>query len=182
MSSFDPPTELPTWISVNPRPLQPLQKHPEPSFLPSLPSPPRQPAFSNLYSLSTHIIPAAYPRVSPDVPLPERVPDTGIDSEERKRMYSQKSADMMDARRRQGTGKSAEGSRKLLWNCLNRYVKKDLGIGQNGLTLFFAHANGFPKEVSSFPSLTSRRLRSSVVDLGAVTKSFTVESLKASNR
>lgn len=41
-----------------------------------------------------------------------------------------------------------EGSDKLLWNCLNRYVKKDLVEGGKGVTLFFAHANGFPKEVS----------------------------------
>ena len=146
MSYLDPPTEMPSRTSVNPRPLLPLQKHPEPSFLPPLPSPRRQPAFSDLYTLSTHIIPAAYPRLTSDVPQPERVPDNSVDKEERKRIIEQKSVEMLAAKRRQSASKPGEGSRKLLWNCVNRYVKNDLN-GAGGLTLFFAHANGFPKEV-----------------------------------
>ena len=148
MSSFAPPTELPTWTSTNPRPLVPLQTCPEPSVLPSLPSPPRQPIFSNLYTLSTHIIPAAYPRVSLDVPLPERVPDIGIDQEERKKIIAQKAVEFLNTRHNEYTSEptAAAGSKKLLWNCVNRYAKKDLN-GQRGLTLFLAHANGFPKEV-----------------------------------
>jgi hypothetical protein len=39
-----------------------------------------------------------------------------------------------------------ERSEKLLWNSINRYVKR-VQDGRKGLTLFFAHANGFPKEV-----------------------------------
>jgi hypothetical protein len=138
--------ELPPWSSINPRPLAPLQRHPEPSTLPSLPSPPRQPAFSHLYTLSTHIIPAAYPRLTADVSEPERVPDTGIDKEERKRIGDQRAGEMLAARWRQINGEPMEGSRKLLWNCVNRYARNDMN-GQKGLTLFLAHANGFPKEV-----------------------------------
>jgi len=33
----------------------------------------------------------------------------------------------------------------LLWNCLNRYVRK--GASGTGLTLLLTHANGFPKEI-----------------------------------
>jgi hypothetical protein len=43
----------------------------------------------------------------------------------------------------------SDGYPLVLWNCVNRYVKKDLDLSnKTGVTLFFAHANGFPKEVS----------------------------------
>ncbi|RXW19272.1 hypothetical protein EST38_g6587 [Candolleomyces aberdarensis] len=41
-----------------------------------------------------------------------------------------------------------DGHPKVLWNCINRYVRKDLSpSNRTGLTLFVAHANGFPKEI-----------------------------------
>ena len=41
-----------------------------------------------------------------------------------------------------------DGHPKVLWNCINRYVRNNLSSSnRTGLTLFFAHANGFPKEV-----------------------------------
>ncbi|PFH44988.1 hypothetical protein AMATHDRAFT_10265 [Amanita thiersii Skay4041] len=42
-----------------------------------------------------------------------------------------------------------EGYKRVLWNCLNRYYKVGTGegCGGKGLTLFVAHANGFPKEI-----------------------------------
>ena len=46
--------------------------------------------------------------------------------------------------------KVTDGYPRVLWNCVNRYVKSDLESGKSrkaGITLFFAHANGFPKEV-----------------------------------
>ena len=42
-----------------------------------------------------------------------------------------------------------DGYPLVLWNCVNRYVKQGLNVSnKTGVTLFFAHANGFPKEVS----------------------------------
>lgn len=41
------------------------------------------------------------------------------------------------------------GYPKRLWICLNRYVRNDTTGSKKGLTLFFAHANGFNKEVCS---------------------------------
>jgi hypothetical protein len=38
-----------------------------------------------------------------------------------------------------------EGNTQPLWCVLNRYVRTNATGG--GVTLFFAHANGFPKEV-----------------------------------
>lgn len=54
-----------------------------------------------------------------------------------------------------GAGASCQpGSRKPFWNCVNRIVRKDLGESRGrGLTLFFAHANGFNKEVRIHNSL-----------------------------
>lgn len=43
-----------------------------------------------------------------------------------------------------------DGYPRVLWNCVNRYVRNDLNLkagSSTGLTLFFAHANGFPKEM-----------------------------------
>jgi hypothetical protein len=74
------------------------------------------------------------------------VPDNTIDRQERKRISEQKIVEMLAAKRRQSASKPGEGSRQLLWNCVNRYVKNGMNE-QGGLTLFFAHANGFPKEV-----------------------------------
>lgn len=43
-------------------------------------------------------------------------------------------------------------SEKLLWNCVNRYVRTSgqSTAGGVGVTLFLAHANGFHKEASDF--------------------------------
>ena len=39
-------------------------------------------------------------------------------------------------------------NRALLWNCIKRFVKKERTKGSSKpVTLFIAHANGFPKEV-----------------------------------
>lgn len=41
-----------------------------------------------------------------------------------------------------------DGYPKVLWNCVNRYARNGLtSKNRTGLTLFFAHANGFPKEI-----------------------------------
>jgi hypothetical protein len=49
-----------------------------------------------------------------------------------------------------GDGYSWVTDERLLWNCVNRYVKKDKEdkVRTKGITLFLVHATGFPKEVS----------------------------------
>lgn len=42
-----------------------------------------------------------------------------------------------------------DGYPQVLWNCLNRYARRDLKEGKKGVTLIMMHANGFPKEVCS---------------------------------
>lgn len=148
MAHLRPPSVIPNIPSIHPRQLVSLQP-PPPDRLqkirPQLPSPSRQPNFSDVYTLTTHIIPAAYPRVSPDAPLPTKAPESGIDKAERGKICARSAQDLL-GRRQRHADHPLKGSDKLLWNCINRYVKKGLNNG-NGLTLFFAHANGFPKEV-----------------------------------
>lgn len=55
-------------------------------------------------------------------------------------------------------GYSGETDERLLWNCVNRYVKKDIKdkVRTKGITLFLVHATGFPKEVSVVISVHAR--------------------------
>lgn len=52
------------------------------------------------------------------------------------------------------------GYPRVLWNCLNRYVRKGLnGSNRTGVTLFLASGNGFPKEVSFYLEGTEKALK-----------------------
>lgn len=78
------------------------------------------------------------------VPTP---PPANVSKEERRAILAA-TRKQLDAYR---TTKVTDGYPRLLWNCVNRYVKKDLSErNRTGVTLFFAHANGFPKEVSVY--------------------------------
>src|SRR5882724_7787036 len=69
-ASYPRPTNARTWPTVVPRPLLPIEPPATIGALPPLPSPPRDPAFAPSYTLTTHLIPAAYPRTTPYIPLP----------------------------------------------------------------------------------------------------------------
>lgn len=162
----------PGWSSVHPRPLRPILPHPllDTAQTPALPTPRRPSVFHTpthgVYRLSTHLVPAAYPRLIPDIPLPEM--PAYIPNEPPSERRAKINALMKEVQETQNT--HAEGklggklSEKLLWNCVNRYVRTPAqavvsgGAGAGaGITLFLAHANGFHKEASG--CLTSSRLR-----------------------
>ncbi|KAF7970127.1 hypothetical protein HWV62_24952 [Athelia sp. TMB] len=151
MSSFDPPTAANRlkFISVNPRHLLPIYPHPQTApSLPSLPSPARPAAFGNHYTLSTHIIPAAYPRAAPNVPSFE--PDYSRLSKEAKKAAITEQAGALMRMHDRVLERGKDCAPAVLWNCVNRYSLKERKLqvgGAKRLTLFFAHANGFPKEV-----------------------------------
>ena len=114
---------------------------------PVLPSPHRKPAFDAPFTLTTHLFPATYLRTTRPIPLP-KLPGAGTTKEERRRMLSESASQLVDWGN--DTGAVTDGYPLVLWNCVNRYVKRDLDLSnKTGVTLFFAHANGFPKEVSS---------------------------------
>ncbi|KAG6907042.1 hypothetical protein DXG01_010813 [Tephrocybe rancida] len=135
-----------TWPSITPRKLLPVFPPPEPLLTlsrPSLPSQARKPSFNAPYTLSTHIFPAAYLRTTELVSQPSPPPGNASKAER------QASADAIlqeleDLR----VSLEPRGAKRVLWNCANRYVRDGLnGEPANGVTLFFAHANGFPKEI-----------------------------------
>ncbi|KAI6041545.1 Alpha/beta hydrolase family-domain-containing protein [Pisolithus marmoratus] len=145
-----PYTPSPPWPSVNPRPLLPIRPHPAPQRSPNLPSPPRQDIFHKDYALSTHIIPAAYPRLVPDVPLPEIPLHSDSTSPDKRQEEIVTIIKQLVERQECFTHGRLPGGhgKKPLWNCINRYVRTHRSNTTNtGLTLFLAHANGFPKEI-----------------------------------
>lgn len=92
------------------------------------------------------MVPAAFPRSTPDIPFPE-MPTWTPDKQEWNANV-RKTADAMIALRvKQWNGElESKGSRTPLWVCVNRYVRKGVREEGKGVTLFFAHANGLHKE------------------------------------
>ncbi|ETW77306.1 hypothetical protein HETIRDRAFT_436230 [Heterobasidion irregulare TC 32-1] len=149
--SYPRPESFQTWTPINPRPLLPIQPPPLQGLaLPPLPSPTRDAAFGPAYTLTTHLVPSAFPRSSADIPQPQ-VPahETKV---ERKARVARVAKEMLALKERQEAGESlGEGSRAVLWNSLNRYVRNEVGgqerhTRKKHLTLFCAHANGMHKE------------------------------------
>ncbi|KAI0772814.1 hypothetical protein BD413DRAFT_473512 [Trametes elegans] len=138
----------------HPKELLPLETPPIRISLPSLPSPPRNSLLDSHYTLSTHLVPAAYPRMTPDVPLPSS-PNWNGDKAVFKASVAQTAEHILALKERQWLGE-LDGllrSRRPLWNCVNRYVRKDAesprtsGPRRRSVTLFCAHGTGFPKEI-----------------------------------
>ncbi|KAG1739565.1 Alpha/Beta hydrolase protein [Suillus lakei] len=141
--AFEP---TPQWTTVNPKPWPPFRTHGEDLEKPPLPSTPRNKHFNESYTVSTHLVPAARTRLTPDIPLPV-LPKFATTPLEWKRNIQQLAAQIIERQEHFVRGNlSGERSEKLLWNCVNRYVKR-VPDGRKGLTLFLAHANGFPKEI-----------------------------------
>lgn len=119
---------------------------------PAFPSPRLSITPHSPFDVSTHIVPAAWLRTTPYIPLP-KMRNQHSRTEERKnaavelqaflsKVRSEASATIPGKRRYQG-------HKRLLWNAVNRYVKKgaiERSNGGSALTLFFAHGNGFNKE------------------------------------
>jgi len=135
-----PPVRPYHWPTIVPRKTIPVYPPPEPLVYPSLPSKPRQLPVTSEFTLSTHIVPAAHLRTLPYAPTPPPLPPNSPKAERKawnERFHCQLGILAVPP--------VSSGHPMLLWLCLNRYVRK--GAKGMGLTLFFAHANGFPKEV-----------------------------------
>ena len=139
-----------TWRPAATRSILPIFPPPEPLVKPALPSPPRQPTLDAPYTLTTHIFPAAYLRTAAHVPVPRSPPENATKAE-RQEFSMRTTKKLRDMR----TTVDPQAVPQVLWSCANRYVRNDLHSGRTigttrsrpGITLFFAHANGFPKEV-----------------------------------
>ncbi|KAI9438201.1 Alpha/Beta hydrolase protein [Lactarius indigo] len=127
---------------VKPSPLFPLQEPPQPLEYPALPCPPRDHRFTSAYTVTTHLIPAAFPRVSPFVPLPP-VPEH--ESKDERSARVERYASEFLALQTQHAPDKSESHPTVLWSVLNRYVREDTSR-ETGLTLLLLHANGLHKE------------------------------------
>ena len=124
-------------------PLLPLRSPPEPLNPPPLPCPSRDHRFASEYTVTTHLIPAAFPRCSPFVPVPVvKLPDYESRDERGARIELYKD-ELLSYHAQHGPDHSGTQP-MVLWSALNRYVRKDTG---RGLTLVLLHANGLHKEV-----------------------------------
>ncbi|KAJ4001956.1 hypothetical protein F5050DRAFT_1000936 [Lentinula boryana] len=120
---------------------------PDPLPKPSLPSGQRKPIWADddriPYTLTTHIVPAAYFREDEDIVLPNTPSADGSMTKEERKVCIQRADLKLREIRRKYEDEGRRPQHKALWLCLNRYVRKHT---KGGLTLFFAHANGFHKE------------------------------------
>ncbi|KAL0946116.1 hypothetical protein HGRIS_012381 [Hohenbuehelia grisea] len=152
------------------RPLIPV--YPPPADLlhpkPALPTPSRSPSVVHLgstqFSVSTHLVPAAHLRSVPqDIPIPPPPGPEVTDKRARRAAFDKIRVRLADIRRDVATERTHSGFPNVLWACVNRYVPVRSGAGGSGsrsgangkgLTLFFAHANGFHKETWE-PTITN---------------------------
>ncbi|KAG1789198.1 Alpha/Beta hydrolase protein [Suillus plorans] len=147
MTSSYPYTPTTFRATVKPRPWVPFKSHEGPVKVPFLPFKPRSDDLLGVYNISTHIIPGANPRITPDIPVPEPPPRsskrTGKDIKKLGLELMEQQARLVE------DGYSAVANERLLWNCVNRYVKKDrdVKVRTKGITLFLVHGAGFPKEI-----------------------------------
>jgi hypothetical protein len=126
--------------------LEPLQNPPLPNSTkqsPSLPKRnPRSPWKCSTHTLSTHIIPAAYPRVGRYKPLPPLI-DERLDPTQR-RERSHEMAKTLSRRQKDVRG---IWNGPPLFNVVNRYARNEIPSDKKGVTIVASHATGFPKEV-----------------------------------
>ncbi|KAF8909130.1 Alpha/Beta hydrolase protein [Mucidula mucida] len=150
--------KLPRAAEYNYPPLLELKPPPLPATLPALPFPQRSPPWlSDEWHHSTHIVPAAYPRIGPAFDLPQPLPfDATATKAERRKVLVEVEARFRELRETEKRAKKGQRT-DLLWICLNRYVRRRRD--REGVTLFLAHANGFNKETwePMIRSLLARR-------------------------
>ncbi|KAG1859215.1 Alpha/Beta hydrolase protein [Suillus subluteus] len=140
------PTTLRT--TVKPRPWVPFKPHEGHIEVPPLPFKRRSDDLFGTYNISTHIIPAANPRANLNIPVPEPPPRSS--KKRTKKDIKDLGIELMEQQARLGEdGYSGVTDERLLWNCVNRYVKKDneAKVRTKGITLFLVHGVGFPKEI-----------------------------------
>jgi len=131
------------------------------AVLPELPTPQREGLINEWFTLSTHILPAAFPRSGPNVPYPEGcdadglvIPNVGPAAAKEARMETgiKVRNALYEITKKHWLGELPGHDEKPFWACVNRFVRKvpvsgDQERGRKRLTLLLAHGNGFGKEV-----------------------------------
>ena len=130
---------------------------------PELPTPQREGIVQQWFTLSTHILPAAFPRSGPDVPYPEGCDADGLvvprveggpAAKKKARVEAgiKVRKALFEVNRKHWLEDLPGYSEKPLWVCVNRFVRKvpvsrEEERTRRRVTLFLAHGNGFGKEV-----------------------------------
>lgn len=145
------PPEPYNLLPCNPPPRSLLALEPPPASPPllSLPTAPRTAGGSLLepwFTLSTHLVPAAYPRTTPFVPLSSL---SDVSKLETKKASARLAKELISSREQYWRGEldRLPRNRKPLWVCVNRYIRRGTSREGRGITLFLTHAVGFHKEV-----------------------------------
>ncbi|KAI5989851.1 hypothetical protein EDC04DRAFT_2873109 [Pisolithus marmoratus] len=102
------------------------------------------------YPIYTHIIPAAFPRSVPDVPLPEIPTLASLTSASKmQKQVTTIIKELIERQMRFMQGKlTGDFSQKPLWNCINHCIRKHRhNTIRTGLTLLLIHGNGYLKEI-----------------------------------
>ena len=151
--------------------------------LPELPTPQREGlklidrARGYEYTLKTHIVPAAWPRSTPDVGYPA---GSGVDGLQKRGESERVREEMLKVKKKYLKGELPEGKdERQYWVCMNRYVRNGLEErdrkGRKRLTLFLTHGIGFGKEASTAKRSTLFASLDSFVVLGTSIAASTVE-------
>lgn len=116
----------------------------------------QQHQFNHLYTRTTHIVPSASPRTLSKGPLAYPTSAPGEDATSRKVRVYEVGSRILKRKQAYEKGEAVEGVEDesvepQLFNVLDRYTLSEadtwMTTGRTGLTLFLAHANGFPKRV-----------------------------------
>ena len=131
--------------------------------LPELPTPQRKGVIDEWFTLSTHIVPAGFPRSGPDVPYPEGCDADGLvtpkvdggpaaTKKARMELRVKVRNALYGITKKHWLGELPGYSEKPFWGCVNRFVRKvpvsrEQERGRKRVTLLLVHGNGFGKEV-----------------------------------
>ncbi|KAH8827509.1 Alpha/beta hydrolase family-domain-containing protein [Flagelloscypha sp. PMI_526] len=157
LSYYPRPTTWEPHEPFKPGPFLPIYPPPEDLITPA-PNPPLRATtedltvFTNLgFRHSSHIVPACFLRSSPPHPLPEQSP-SGLTREEQSKRNDELYDILLNTRIAQNKtralyqpGQPVHGYRRVLWNCVDRFVR--VSGGSDGVTLILLHATGFSKEM-----------------------------------
>lgn len=149
-TTYARPASALEWQTISPRLLRPLETPPTMPPTPKLPSPSRNLEFTSTHTLTTHIIPAAFPR-SPSIPIPgfPQRQSANETKEARLKRASETTNALLETKKQLQWGEvdNLPLNKTLLWLAVNRYARKEKAAGRQGVTLVMAHANGMHKEV-----------------------------------
>lgn len=155
--SYPRPAIQANYPTTNPRTALPYLETPPViprSELPPLPGGPRPQsslpeALSRTHTLSTHIITAAFPRVSANLYNEADYAPPPVESKEARKQRVKDVFEKISVTKRKYEAGASVGTprREVLYNVFNRYARKG-PLDPDGLTIIVTHAVGFPKEVS----------------------------------